>query len=227
MTQSFDLPVMSVLQGTKSLFLDRLLFVLTSAVTWVPLYVALIYMIIRNNKSFAQSILLIVFGIMAVGLAGFVSDELMKPFFMRYRPGRDMMLKYTIDVVNNYRSGGYGFISAHASNTMACVVFLSLVVRNKLFTFTLLFWSLLNCYTRIYLGVHFPSDVLAGIVWGAASGLIMYCLYCFISGKFTVQPVYVSKKYTSTGYVYEDIYLVATVFILLLMYAMFRSVFEL
>ncbi len=226
LTETFDLPVMRVLQGTESLYLDRLMLVLTHPLTWIPLYLAIACVILRNNKSLANACLVILFGLLAVGLASLLTDQVMKPGFMRFRPGRDMMLKYTIDVVDGYRGGPYGFVSAHASNTMACVVFVCLIVRNRLMTLTLLAWSLLKCYTRIYLGLHFPSDVLGGLLLGAASGLAVYGLYRLLRRKSEVRTEYISKNFTSTGYLHDDAYIVAVVFVLVIIYALFRAVFE-
>ncbi len=227
LTQSFDLPVMGVLQGTESLFLDRLMLVLTFPYTWIPLYLTLVFAVIKNSSSFLHAALIIVFTLLAVGLTSLITDEVFKPSFMRYRPGRDMMLKYSIDVVNNYRSGKFGFVSAHASNTMTCVVFLSLVVRRRLFFVMLLAWSLLICYSRIYLGVHFPSDVLAGMLFGAVIGSVFYVLYSLVSSKL---PALASKSASGRKAVLawscEDSYLIATVLLLLVLYAMFRAVFE-
>ena len=224
LTYSFDLPIMQVLQGSDSVFWDRFMLVLTNAFTWVPFYLALIFMIIRNNETVKQILLVIGFAIFAVVLSDCVVDILVKPNFMRFRPCNDPVLRYTIDVVDGYRGGAYGFFSAHASNTMSVALFFCMVVKSRILSTTLIIWSLLNCYTRIYLGVHYPSDVLVGIIWGSVVATVSYGLYYFIKKKIIAKTVYISDQYTSEGYSYQDIYIVLTVMAVTLFYALFRSI---
>lgn len=224
-TYNFDLPIMQILQGSDSLFMDQLIFTLTDAVTWIPLYITLLYIVIRNNETMHQISLVILFAVLSVIIADYIVDVLAKPIFMRPRPCQDEVLKYSIDIVNGYRGGKYGFFSAHASNTMAIALYFSLVIRSKLLTVFLLSWTLLNCYTRIYLGVHYPSDVLVGIAWGCAVAVFTYSGYRYISRKVSTKSNYVSNQYTSTGYSFQDVYIVIIVFLLTLLYALFRAVF--
>lgn len=225
LTYNYDLPIMHVLQGSESLFWDRSVLVLTNAFTWVPFYMALIFLVVRNNETVKQAALVIGFALFAFALSDYVVDVLVKPCFMRYRPSNDPILRYTIDVVSNHRGGAYGFFSAHASNTMSIALFFSMVVRSRLLTTALVAWSLLNCYTRIYLGVHYPSDVLVGLVWGVIVAFIAYGLYHCIRKRTAIKANYISNQYTVAGYSYQDIYIVLSVMVLTLFYATFRSVF--
>lgn len=227
LTYNFDLPIMQVLQGSDSLFLDRFIFVLTGTVTWIPLYLSLIYLIIRNNETMKQIGLIIGFAIFTVALSDYVVDVLIKPVFMRYRPGQDPIMYYTIDVVNNYRGGKYGFFSAHASNTMSIALYFCLIVKSRLLSIALIIWSCVNCYTRIYLGVHYPSDVMVGIVWGCIVGFLVYGIYSLIERRVVVKANYISDQYTSEGYSYHDIHVVMIVMFTTLFYALFRSMFQL
>ena len=81
---------------------------------------------------------------------------------------------------NNHRGGRYGFISSHAANSFGAVVLLSMIFRNKFFAFTSLLWAIVNCYSRIYLGVHYPGDILAGII----SGTIIAVIICIVLNGF-------------------------------------------
>ena len=97
-------------------------------------------------------------------------------YFARLRPARDPELSEFVQIVNGYRGGRYGFISSHAANSFGAVVLLSMIFRNKFFAFTSLLWAIVNCYSRIYLGVHYPGDILAGII----SGTIIAVIICIV-----------------------------------------------
>ena len=94
------------------------------------------------------------------------SSSVCKPFFERYRPARDPDFSSMVTIVNGYRGGMFGFFSSHAANAAGIVVYTALIFRNKLYAATAVLWALLTCYSRMYLGVHYPGDILAGLLWG-------------------------------------------------------------
>jgi undecaprenyl-diphosphatase len=167
--------------GSQSLYLDSLVRTLTNALTWIPLYVGLLYMVIRSNPTVRDVVLILAAAGCCVLLAGAVDDGLVKPTVARWRPTHDPEIGSLVDVVNNYRGGNYGFFSAHAANTFSIAVFFSLLVRQRLLTIFLVCWSLINCYTRLYLGVHYPGDILVGLCWGGFVGWLVYQVYCRIT----------------------------------------------
>lgn len=177
----FDKHLLLMVNGSDSLFLDSLILTLTNALTWIPLYVGLLYMVIRSNPTVRDVVLILAAAGCCVLLAGAVDDGLVKPTVARWRPTHDSEIGSLVDVVNNYRGGNYGFFSAHAANTFSIAVFFSLLVRQRLLTIFLVCWSLINCYTRLYLGVHYPGDILVGLCWGGFVGWLVYQVYCRIT----------------------------------------------
>ena len=145
--------------GSDSLFIDNLAMTLTNGLTWIPLYVALLYLVIKNNSDIRQILFIIAGAGLCVLLAGTLNDELVKPGIARFRPTRDPIIAHLIDVVDGYRGGRYGFFSSHAANTFSIAIFFSLLVKSRTLSIMLILWSLVNCWTRMYLGVHTPADV--------------------------------------------------------------------
>ena len=176
-----DKQLLLAINGSESLFVDSLILTLTNALTWIPLYVGLLYVVIRSNPNVRDVLLILAAAGCCVLLAGAVDDELVKPSVARWRPTHDPEIGMLVDVVNDYRGGNYGFFSAHAANTFSIAVFFSLLMRQRLMTIFLVCWSLTNCYTRLYLGVHYPGDILVGLCWGGCVGWLVYYLYCRIT----------------------------------------------
>ncbi|MDO4159960.1 MAG: phosphatase PAP2 family protein [Prevotellaceae bacterium] len=218
-----DRSLLYFFNGSSSLFLDNLAVVLTSGLTWIPLYLALVYVVIKNNETMGQIMLAIGCGILCVVISDGLVDFIVKPLVARYRPSHEPSIKYIVDIVNDMRDTKYGFFSAHASNTFCIAVFFSLLIRNRVFTTIMVLWSLLNCWTRMYLGLHYPGDIFVGLVWGGIVGCLVYYLYMKTYLKMSQKINYVSSQYTSTGYSYTDLDIVSLVMTLILLYAIFRA----
>ena len=211
------------LNGGDCLFLDNLMAVLTSGLTWIPLYLALLVAVIKNNETVTQIVLIVGCALLCVVLADGGADFIAKPYFPRFRPSNDPVIKYAVHVVGGVRGGDYGFFSAHAANTFSLALFFTLLMRDRLLGVVMVVWSLLNCYTRIYLGLHYPGDVLVGLAWGSLCGLAAYFVYRKVYYRVSPKINYISSQYSSTGYGLADIMNVAIVFLLTLLYAVFRA----
>lgn len=218
-----DRSVLAFFNGSDSLFVDNLAVILTSGLTWIPLYLSLLYVVIKNNETMKQIMLVIGCVILSIVLSDGVADFIAKPMVERLRPSNDPLIKYTVNVVEGIRGNSYSFFSAHASNTFCIAMFFSLLVRNKVFVVTMVSWSLINCWTRMYLGLHYPSDILVGLIWGGVSGSLAYYIYIKSYLRIYKDFNYISSRYTSTGYNRFDADIVLLVLILTLLFAITKA----
>ena len=208
MPESFDITLLEMINGSSSSFLDGLMLTMTSGFVWIPLYVALLYLVINNSETMAQIMLVVGAAVLCVLLSGGVCDYIVKPLV-------------------GYSSKDFSFFSSHAANTVGLTVFFSLLVRNSKLFIAMLVWALTNCYTRLYLGVHYPSDVLVGIVWGALMGLLVYYIYTKLYSTLSMGGEFISNQYTSKGYtiVTTDIVVmtIVAIYVFSVLYAMTLS----
>ena len=219
----FDKQLLLAVNGSESLFLDGLVKTLTTATTWIPLYVSLFYMVLKNNDTVQKILLIVACAGLCLLLAGMLDDVIVKPTVARWRPTHDPEIGMLVDVVNDYRGGNYGFFSAHASNTFSIAVFFSLLVRSRLLTCSLVGWSLVNCWTRLYLGVHYPGDILCGLLWGGIVGTCVWLFHRQVSKRWQSGGHYISGQYTSTGYQLTDVDVVIVVLLFTVVYAILRA----
>ena len=150
MLESLDRDLLLMVNGSDSLYLDRVAHVLTTALTWLPLYISLFVIVLRNNDSFRKVLMILAAAGLCVLLAGTVDDLIVKPTVARWRPTHDPVIGAMVDVVDGYRGGKYGFFSAHASNTFSIAIFFCWLVRSRLLSTAMIIWSLTNCWTRLY-----------------------------------------------------------------------------
>lgn len=221
--QNIDFQVLQGFNGSNNVILDQLAVVLTSGVTWIPLYVVLFIVVMRNNETMSQIALVVGSAFLCILFADGFADGIIKPLAERWRPSNDPLVKYSVQVVDNLRMKDYSFCSAHAANTMSLAVFFSLLIRSRMITITMVTWSLVNCWTRLYLGVHYPLDVLTGIVLGGVVGFLVYLFYHRMYRRISPEIKYISNQYTSTGYDHDDIDMIMTVLMVVLVYVVIRA----
>lgn len=171
------------LNGSDSAILDRFMWLYTGKEVWLPLAVLIIGVLVYK-KNWRESLLIILAIALVVLLCDQFASHVCKPLFTRFRPTHHPDFMEQVKTVFNYRGGLYGFISSHAANAFGFATLMALIMKNRWFGWTLFLWATLTAYTRIYLGVHFISDVVPGMVVGILFGYVVYRLYLFVRSKW-------------------------------------------
>ena len=218
-----DRQLLLAFNGSGSLFIDSLVLVLTNAYTWIAFYLALTYLVIKNNGKWSQIMLVVAASGLCILFSSLVAEGVVKPYVARLRPSLDPSVCNMLHLAKGYTASGYSFFSAHAANTFSIAVFFSLLVRSRVFTIFIMAWSLLNAWTRLYLGVHYPSDVIVGLAYGAFVGITVYLIFLKLYMIVTDKLHFISSQYTRTGYGFSDIDIVHNVLLLTIVYAVIHA----
>lgn len=177
-----DRDVFLFLNSLNTPWLDSVMPWITRTESWIPLYLVLLYLVIREFRKDSWAILV---GIaLTIVIADQVTSNLMKPFFERLRPSHDPTLEGLVHIVNGYRGGLYGFASGHAANTFGVTTFLVSVLSRYRWMSWLFLWAGLMTYSRIYLGVHYPGDILVGAIVGITGALLSLRLTRYLLERF-------------------------------------------
>ncbi len=171
-----DTTVLLFVNGHHSPFFDTLMLDFSGKFFWSPLYALLIYWIFREKKWYG--FLVLVFVALTITAGDQLSVHAFKNVFMRLRPCYEPSLQGLLHMVK-YCGGKYGFVSSHAANSFAVLAFINGFFRHKrpYVKWIMWTWALLIIYSRVYLGVHYPGDVLGGAVLGIILGSFFIWLY--------------------------------------------------
>lgn len=179
-----------MLNGSDYPFLDRFMWLYSGKAVWLPL-AFFILLILVYKKNWRESLLILLAITLVITLCDQFASHLCKPMFTRFRPTHHPDFLNQVKTVFDYRGGMYGFISSHAANAFGFATFMTLLFRYKWFTITIFSWAVITAYTRIYLGVHFITDIIPGAIAGVVFGYLVYLLYvkvriCFIEPVETI-----------------------------------------
>lgn len=170
--QQLDTQALLLLNGMHTAFLDRFMWLVANRFAWALMVAVLLALLARQG--WRRSLVMLVAIALTVLIADQLASGLIKPLVMRLRPSHDPRLEHTLHILNGYRGGLYGFVSSHASNTFGVALLVMLLLRNRWATLTLCAWTALVCYSRMYEGVHYPGDILGGLLVGALAAVAVH-----------------------------------------------------
>ena len=188
MIGKLDQELFLFINSFNSPFWDNIMYAVSGRLIWVPLYLCILYVLGAKLKR--KMFILIPIIIIAVTLCDQISVHLFKEVFHRLRPCHEPSLEGLIHLVRGQCGGQYGFVSSHATNSFNVALLSLLFIRERWFTIIILLWATIICYSRIYLGVHYPGDVFGGAFLGSAIGYATWATYNFVDRKYLVHKEY-------------------------------------
>lgn len=189
---NIDQSLLLYLNGLHNTFGDYFMSTFTGKWIWVPMYASILYILLKNyNWKVVLGCLIAI--ALTITFADQVCSSVIRPVVERMRPSNpDNPISEWVHIVNGKRGGRYGFPSCHASNSFGLAFFLIFLFRKRWLSFFICAWAALNCYTRIYLGVHYPGDLLVGSIVGCCGAYLMY----YLLRKFTKGTDFHAAKHT-------------------------------
>lgn len=171
---NIDTEILLFFNGLHAPWLDSFMSMATGRFVWVPMYATILFILFRTFPR-REACLYTIAVVLAIVFADQICATVLRPQFERLRPANpENPISGLVHIVDDYRGGRYGFPSCHGSNSFALATILSLIVGTPRFTRFIFFWATLNAYTRLYLGVHYPGDLLTGAIIGSAGAAAIY-----------------------------------------------------
>ncbi len=175
--ENTDRALFLYLNGMHCSFCDAVMPYLTEFWVWIPLFC---WWLFELYKKYQKKVVTVVLCTIALIILTDQGANMIKNSVKRYRPSHNVAIKDIVHTVNDHKGGVYGFISNHAANVFGVAFYIFFLLRptRKIILISLFMWAAFIAYTRIYLGVHYPLDVLGGAIWGFISAFLVSKL-CF------------------------------------------------
>lgn len=181
---TIDSDLLLAINGWRALWADYFMYAFSGKIIWIPMYAAVLYVLFRNLpwKVALAAVVTVAFVVL---FADQVCSSLIRPWVERLRPSNlENPLSDSVQIVNGYRGGRYGFPSCHAANTFGLAFYVMYMFRHRWLTGFMMGWALLTCYSRSYLGVHYPGDLLVGALVGFVGAWFCCRLFRFFSRRY-------------------------------------------
>lgn len=177
MINDVDTDLLLWLNSAHNAFFDVFMMLFTGKWIWIPMYLSLAYLLLKNMTA-KQAMMCIVAIALVIVVTDQMSSSLIRHAVGRLRPANlENPISSMVHIVDGYRGGRYGFPSSHAANSFGLVFFLYFLMRRSPLPAFLMVWAIVNCYSRIYLGVHYPGDILCGALVGLLGATIVWLIY--------------------------------------------------
>lgn len=169
-------PIFIWLNQFHTPIMDQIMYLFSNKLLWMPTTLFMLFILIFKAKNIRRAIFVIIGLVLVIALCDQLTSGILKNITERLRPTHHPSYFNVVNYCYDYTGGRYGFASSHAANAFGCAAYLSLVFKNRLYSFTIFTWAIITGYTRIYLGVHFIADILVGLVIGLVIGNLVYKL---------------------------------------------------
>ena len=177
-----DTNVFLYFNGIHSPFWDYFMTSFTGKIIWVPMYATILYILLKNFH-WKAALCYVAAIALIITFADQMCSSIIRPVVARLRPSNpESPIVDMVYIVNNYRGGSYGFPSCHAANSFGLAMYVVFMFRKRWLSIFIIVWAFCNCYTRVYLGVHYPGDLLVGGIIGGFGGW----LFATIAHKATI-----------------------------------------
>lgn len=189
--ENIDRDLFLWLNGNHAVWLDSIMFFVSSNFFWLPVIVVAIGLIVNKyGKKAWLPILLLIFTYICTEQI----TNLVKHAVERYRPSHNIEIQHLVHTIRGYTGGMYGFFSAHAANSFGLALLSAIFIKNRYYTIAVLAWAIIVSYSRIYLGVHYPSDIVVGATVGIIVSGLFILLYVKINKAIEQKRIKNSKR---------------------------------
>lgn len=178
---SYDQSIMLFLNYDGGVWLDNFWYAYSGKFIWIGMYLLILFQVFHLKRPIKENYRSLIWFVICTALIIVLSDQIssgiIKHLVERPRPSHNPAIEDMLHYVNDYKGGRFGFVSSHAANSIGLVVWLCYIFKAPVFRFTIFIWSILTCYSRIYLGVHYLGDILGGLCVGVLSAVFTHYLY--------------------------------------------------
>ena len=215
MLKAMDTMVFLTVNSHHNAYFDSVMWLVSGKLTWVPMYVSLFFVLLKNYSYKVVFAILLAIGVVILFTDSFTA-QVIRPWVCRLRPSNlDNPMSSMVHIVDGYRGGAYGFPSNHASNTWGLAFFITFLFRRYKLTFFFFLWALLVCYSRMYLGVHYFGDLLIGGLLALAGASTVFYVFRKVSGDTRLQKV---------KFIYWPVWIGVATFVVIMLSSIFYRV---